>query len=228
MEDTSALEALEDHLREAPIDVTATFEGGGGHPGKQLVVVRGGIGALAKLAHQPNEKTMIRAEGAAYLLARELGWDDLVPVTVVREVRALSGESVEASVQILWPRFEVAAVANTDPLSLPDDDIWRIALFDALIRNGDRHGGNWGMVAGARPGLIDHGHSLFPPLAGVNSPFLAARRNEQIPDELLVRIDTVAERGGGRVQELVDDEPLQQLVERARRFVEDGCLRVDG
>ena len=46
MEDRSSLET---HLRDAYIDYFGVFEAraGGGHPDKELVVMRGGVGALA-------------------------------------------------------------------------------------------------------------------------------------------------------------------------------------
>src|SRR3954451_22410300 len=108
MEDAAALES---HLREAPIDLYGHFPGGGGHADKQLVVVRGGVGALAKLARNEQEARQCRSEVGVYQVARALGWADLVPVTVLREVPSPQGP-VEASVQILWPAFVTAAEAG--------------------------------------------------------------------------------------------------------------------
>src|SRR5437867_2304595 len=101
--------ALEAHLREAPVDLYGTFAAtaGGGHPDKQLVVVRGGIGALAKLARNETEVRQCRAEVGASLLARAMGAADLVPMTVYREVPSTAG-LVDASVQVLWPAFATA------------------------------------------------------------------------------------------------------------------------
>src|SRR4051794_26352783 len=100
---------LEEYLRDAAIDFVGVFETahGGGHPDKELVLFRGGIGALAKLVHDSQTEAMARSEVAAYVLAHELGWDDLVPVTVYRDVPTPEG-AADASVQILWPAFRAA------------------------------------------------------------------------------------------------------------------------
>lgn len=220
---------LEKHLREAPIDVTGVFGGGGGHPGKQLVVVRGGVGAIAKLAHHDHERQMVRAEAGTYLLARELGWDDLVPVTVIRDVPLhQEAATVEASVQVLWPTFTIGLLLSVEADALPEKDTSRAAVIDALIRNSDRHRENWGLIADRKLGLIDHGHAIFPPLAGVNSPFVTRWSNEPIPPEHLVRLQEFVDRDGGRINECISGEPLKQIVERAKGLLADGILRADG
>lgn len=74
-----ALEAvpdLEEYLRSAPIRHAVELQRpGGGHQFKQLVVLDGGFGAVAKLA-EPSDgpaPEMIRGEVAGWLLAHEVG-----------------------------------------------------------------------------------------------------------------------------------------------------------
>lgn len=91
--------ALEEYLRTAEIDLYGTFAAtaGGGHPSKEFVLVRGGIGALAKLATTDDEARQCKSEVGAYVLAHLLGWDDLVPATVLREVPTSEGWCLRAS-----------------------------------------------------------------------------------------------------------------------------------
>jgi len=61
---------------------------GGGHNDKQVMELAGGLGVVAKLALTSNaiQQEQVRAECAAPILARALGWGDLVPVTAMRAV----------------------------------------------------------------------------------------------------------------------------------------------
>lgn len=221
MEDASS---LEDHLREAPIDLYGHFEAtaGGGHPDKQLVVVRGGIGALAKLVRNEQEMRQSRAEVGAYLVAQALGWDDLIPTTVWREVPTPQG-IVEASVQVLWPAFATAAELGLNEASIDERDALRAAVLDSLLLNSDRNSGNWGMVARAKLALIDHGHTALSGLAGV-SGFAAARRGQAITAEINDQLEALVDHGVDRLTEAADHDAALAVVDRARTMVEDGVV----
>jgi hypothetical protein len=225
MEDPSSLET---HLRDAHVDYFGVFEAraGGGHPDKELVVMRGGVGALAKLARTETEMRQCRAEVMAYQLARALAWDDLVPVTVLREVPSSEGD-VQASVQVLWPAYATAEELGLDESALLEPDVWRIAVLDALLLNGDRNRGNWGMVARTKLGLIDHGNSAISGMPGV-SPFAQARRDHVLPHEVQERLEALVDRGEHQFDDYGGPDEGTALVHRAAVMLERGTLAVEG
>jgi hypothetical protein len=73
-----------------------------------------------------------------------------------------TGSDVEASVQVIWANKEV----GTDISEFDDDDVWRAATFDALVRQTDRSASNWLGVpedpahGQRKPKLIDHGYAF--------------------------------------------------------------------
>ena len=134
----------------------------------------------------------MRYEAAAWVLAKGLGWTDLVATTVLRETDAFPDvdEEVTTSLQVLWPGFELDA--NLD--QFPDEDIWRAALFDVLIFHTDRTH-NWGAVPGhgqKRLKLIDHGYA-FREWAGREfaSSFANAKAGRRFPMTSLRRSTTI-------------------------------------
>jgi hypothetical protein len=142
----AGLDELERYLEEAEITqlMEATWMGGGGHPSKFVAVFAGGGGALGKAENAAAEgPSMIRRKRAAWLLARALGWGDLVAATVLRHCEAPSGGAF-CSLQMIWPAF----TANVPEAELPEEDRWRGAIFDTLIKTQDRGGGNWLGVPG--------------------------------------------------------------------------------
>jgi hypothetical protein len=95
--------------------------------------------------------TFYKREVAAFNVAKAIGLDDLVPVTVAREIDGKSGSAQ------LWADNAV------DALNVPvgekydgEKDRLRAAAFDYLIGNTDRHGRNW-MLKDGRFVLIDNG-----------------------------------------------------------------------
>jgi len=218
---------LEDYIRTAEVDLHGHFDAqqGGGHPSKQLVLLRGGIGALAKLATTDEEARQSRSEVGAYVLAHLLGWDDLVPVTVFREVPTPSGVA-PASVQILWPAFRTAQELGIIESSIPEAEATRCAIFDGLLLNSDRNAGNWGLVAMTRLALIDNGRTVLSDFPGV-SGFANARRGQQLGDadeaplEMLGRVDP------DRLNEAVGEAATSIIVQRAQQMLESGTVLVD-
>jgi hypothetical protein len=160
--DAPELDALEQYLREAMmLRAWVGIEGqGGGHPNKWRLELDGGVYVVAKLGDDDNTARMVRAEAAAWALARVLGWEDLVAATVVRDVDLPDVGRIPASLQVIWPAFEWL----TSLESFERDDVVRAAAFDVLIRMSDRGNNNW-LGAGPRGEpkalkLIDHGHAF--------------------------------------------------------------------
>lgn len=224
--------ALEDYIRTARIVVQGPLHRGGGHPDKQLAVLEGGIGVVVKIAvaGDPVKQAQVRAERAAALLASALGWDDLVPATVFRVVESLASDDyVSASVQVVWPMFMPAVERGVSALSLPDEEIWRVALFDALALNTDRHGGNWGTIEGLdqHPRLIDHGHAFDAAVSG-GFDFINLRRNAQIPDEYRERLVTRLREPGlpDELRQLRPQSTIRKIEDLIDIFVNQGQFLV--
>lgn len=95
------------------------------------------------------------AEEACWIVARRLGMVDLVPCTVVRRMYWPSlGRVATVALQVLW-----SDAKKPFPIrSCAQNDLARAAVFDALVLNSDRHGGNWMGEAGPplQLRLIDH------------------------------------------------------------------------
>lgn len=117
-------------------------------------------------------------EASAYEVAKALGWDDLVPPTVVRSVSDLSQRDLDGmsaaialeptdtmSVQ-LWTDNAIEAGEfggwGTKPDAWRNVDtrsLGRIALLDGVIANSDRHEGNF-LIKDNRAIAIDNGISM--------------------------------------------------------------------
>ena len=105
-------------------------------------------------AHIPGDYYL--REAAASDLAEVLELDDFVPTTTVREINGRLG-----SVQGYRNNDLHSAFDADDPFEyLRRDFIGRVAAFDYLIGNQDRHYGNWLVSDSGRVVLIDHGLSL--------------------------------------------------------------------
>lgn len=130
---------------------------GGGVNKTQLVVLDNGVKAVYK-----EEQTYERMrrditsgmdkerEAAAWQVAKLVGMDDLVVPSVVRGNGSMS----------LFQQGQLAANMYGSGKYDGNNDLARAAVFDYVIGNTDRHGGNW-LVNDNKLRLIDHGLS-FP------------------------------------------------------------------
>jgi hypothetical protein len=222
---------LEDFVRTARVIQSGPMPGGGGHRDKQVVVLTGGVGAVATLAEAPDPVTYVRvrAEQAAWVLAQELGWEDLVPVTSQRVVESIfSHRDAVASVQVVWPIFQTAAELQVTAQQCPDSEIWRVAIFDALAKNSDRHAGNWGFVGDLRerPRLIDHGHA-FDASQAIQSEFVNLKRGQTLQEEEMYALSRLLERRRTtRLAGLLEPTTLDQIMSLAQAFVDSGVFSV--
>lgn len=224
---------LEDYLRTARVLHTAPLGGGGGHQHKQLLVLDGGLGVVAKLAEGPSPEIrstaakQVRGEVAAWFLAHELGWDDLVPVTMLGVVESrFTGEHVAASLQVAWPRFKLAAELALQPSSCSEYDRWRVAIFDALAGNTDRNNTNWGFIQDLDCAkLIDHGNGFGPD--PTTSQFAFDLNGQAIPNQYKTYIASfVAQEKGSRLPTVLPEETALALFARAQSFVQTGTLSI--
>jgi len=101
-------------------------------------------------------------EIGAWEVAKRVGMQDMVPVVVERVVHG------ERGALLSWQEGEVAKNVWGEGAKFDGDkDLARAAVFDYVIGNEDRHGGNWVIDedAGNKMRLIDHGLA-FPDKGG--------------------------------------------------------------
>jgi hypothetical protein len=213
---------LERYVASADIESILAWPLRGAHPSYMLVLV-GGVSVLAKPGDEaPQGPVMSRREAAAWVLARELGWHDLVAVTVMRDIPSQKnpGGTTEASLQVIWPTNEKGPALGP----LKKDDIVRAAILDALMVHGDRHGGNYLAVpptgSGVQPRLklIDHGYAFTA--NDTASPFYQAVRGQDIPDPYLSDLDHLS-KGDAKtaLEPLLDAGELGPLLDRLNRLL---------
>jgi hypothetical protein len=191
-----------------------------------LVILEAGVGVLVKPEDALDDgPRMVRREVAAWVLARLLGWNDLLATTVLREVESFtSGSRISASVQVLWPNNRPGVPVD----ELDERDTWRAGVFDALVFQSDRGGHNWLGVPREAPQLklIDHGYA-FDQNRGFNSAFFNRHRGAAIPDALVGEVQRALERYERTdLPSLLQYGELNGFVERAERLVSDGTLDV--
>lgn len=170
----------EDKMESTPVDKGKVYSLGGGVAGSYIAELPDGskavwkpndeeagmpggrkdlVGARIRDFHTPGQQT--EREVGAWVVAKAVGLDDIASPVVVKEIDGKRGALMA---------FQAGDVAKKvygfdDPKRYDGrDDLLRAAVFDYVIGNSDRHGGNW-MLAdpkGAdRIRLIDHGYA-FP------------------------------------------------------------------
>jgi hypothetical protein len=219
---------LETYLATAAVELERPLIGGGGHPDKMTLILRGGVAVAAKAGGDALQLRRAKREVAAWRLACELDFHGLVPATVLREMPAALGSAlwVEGSAQVLWPRFSTAGSKGLDAEDCEDAVSWPIAVFDTLAANSDRNEHNWGVID-EEPHivLIDHGHAFEAP--STDSPFALLHRDRAVPEPLLARIVAFADDPAeSKMRGLLTDQELAGVFSRARQIASKGMLRI--
>lgn len=228
----SALNDLETYLEDAEVrqsfafQAHGAFQGHGAHP-SLIVILEGGVGALAKPRDQEPIAGSADREAAAWLVAKALGWTDLMATTVLREIPRPNGDTTWASVAALWPM----AQPDLDPSNFTDEEIWRAAVFDVVVAAADRVGHNWlgvpSPASGGQPRLklVDHGYGFSAqPFA---SEFYNRKQGEEIPDELLADLSRFLDEGSiDGLDALLESARIDEMNDRARKLAEGGVLQI--
>ncbi len=219
---------LADYVRRADILDAGEFPNRGAHK-SYLLVLEGGLGVLAKPADEiDNGALLVRHEVAAWEVACLLGWADIVSVTILRSIPSQRdpGHMVDASLHVLWPYNQPGLTEG-----FPEDDCLRAGFFDAVIRNGDRHAGNWLAVLanGAPPRLklVDHGYAFAAGLEPPGSPFYGDRVGTGLPPEIARALGALL--GGlasSPVPRLLPAEEVASVTDRVNRLIQSGALRL--
>jgi len=192
------------------------------------LILDGGVDCLAKTANEPpGSPVECNHEVAAWIVARDLHWPDLVAATVLREMPSQIGAGMtQASVQVVWPRND----RGPDLGEFEEPEKWRAAIFDGLLAHGDRNNTNYLGVPAKAPGLkprlklIDHGIGFGAGATG--SPFFGPKQGQAIPPE---HLESLKHWRFGHVQALRDylsADELNWLGQRADRMLQSGNLIV--
>jgi len=145
-------------------DIQSSIEVEEGKNNVKRVKIKGnGEGAFKSMAGEAGfgtgEKMYIR-ERAAYLISEEAGLED-VPVTVIRKIKGEIGSLQHWSTTGTLPIDIKPKTFFTDKTrSLYKYEKDKMAFFDSLIGNSDRHAGNYLIKKSGKITYIDNGSSL--------------------------------------------------------------------
>ncbi|MFM7534205.1 MAG: SCO1664 family protein [Acidimicrobiales bacterium] len=157
---------------------------------------------------------LYRREVAAYELSAALGWD-VVPPTVVRSEAPFG----EGSLQLFVPAdFEQHYFTLHEQRPDTHDVLRTICLFDVIANNTDRKGGH--VLAGldGRLWAIDNGLCFAAEfkLRTVIWEFAG----ERVDAELLAAVAGLLDEVPAAVADLLDDDEVDAMLQRAARVVE--------
>ena len=129
-------------------------------------------------------------EAAASEVAEIVGMDDIVPPVVIREIDGRIGSVHEYRNDTLEPaKYRDWALNEVET-----GEKQRVAAFDYLIGNEDRHGGNWLIEKdGSRIVLIDHGLAF-----GTDNDYIRSGFADQAYKEEWPVVDAIGDRWDGK------------------------------
>lgn len=189
---------------------------GGAIGDAQLVALEGDGNAVFK-PHSGYDgdlkKHYIHRERAAYLVDRFLGFN-FVPPTVIREI----GDKV-GSLQEYIPSAKVGGSVRKG--DIPEEELAKLRLFDMLVRNTDRHGGNY-LFKNKKVHAIDHGLSFVNLKRGSGGyDYLGSR----IPADLQKSFARFSEWPEGKelladaLGDLLNEGEVKQFMQRLESFL---------
>jgi len=222
--EADTLDQLAEYLRGAAILHSATFAI---QASPELSLGAGERGRGSGQAGR-RERPAVRSErGSAWEVSRLLGWADMVSVTVLRQIPSFQeARETSASVQVLWPDNQPDIDRD-----FSDMDVWRAAVFDALICQTDRNGHNWLAVPSRDPApglkLVDHAYAFAPDATEPSSSFFEARRGWPLPSHVTDALrDLLDHLPTSPVAGLLPPEAVDGLADRARRLLDNGRLQL--
>jgi hypothetical protein len=140
--------------------------------------------------------------------------------TVIRTIRSYkTGLDTEASLQVIWPdNLPDAPIPTFSP-----DDIWRGAIFDAVVGHTDRGGHNW-LAVPAQPTpqlkLVDHGYAFPPGDQAPNSDFFRQNINQDLPAPFAQSLKQFrAAVPGSELEQLLNNPSVQGILERVDKLL---------
>ena len=174
--------------------------------------------ATTRLALIP-QGTQAKREEAAYLVDRQLGHFARVPPAVSTGL-----EGREGSLKLLMSEI---SEDQSDRASFPPNDVRRMALFDHIIGNLDRHSGNFLKSRDDRPIPIDHGLA-FPTANGeqghVNFHFDATFQLNPAEKSMLKTFKKDRSKVEKDLSGLLEPEAVEAMYQRVDRMLELGWI----
>ncbi len=197
---------------------------GGNIGGACLVKIEGNGNGVLKPHTRFTEEEQIQyanQERAAYLISQFIGFD-FVPLTVVKRLKNEKNSSVIASLQEFVEDASVAA--EVDLSEVPQEELVKLAIFDVLILNDDRHPGNF-LIKDNNIYAIDHGNAFDSNCIGIGmirfSRYLKTEiHNTIIPDNIIKLLKNFKKWKQGQtilthqLSELMDKEISKEYVRR--------------
>lgn len=216
---------LETYLKTAEIESVTVWPYRSTRASYQVLLI-GGVHCIAK----PTDEVAAlecNFEVAAWIVARDLGWPDLVATTVFREMPSQrSAGKTAASLQVVWPRND----RGPDLGSFDDDERWRAAIFDGLVAHTDRNDGNYLGVPAAAAGvrsrlkLVDHGIAFTG--GESNSRLYTDKRGQAIPEK---HLQAIQHWRSGHMEELspyLQPDHRKAIADRADKMLQSKSLSV--
>lgn len=227
----------EAYIADADAHVVRQKKLGGGVNGSFVVHLSNGAkGVWKPSAHEDmrplrsciEEDHQARREAAAYAVDRWLSHYAGVPPTVYRDLGGEAGalmEFVPASASVTVR--EQASRALEGPAH---EDYRRMAIFDHIIGNLDRHSGNW--LVGEEGRLVPIDHGLAFPLQNGDPgghKFFFVKPFPLRPDELSRLREFLSHRQEIRAElgALLAPEAVEALFERVEQMIEQGATNKD-
>jgi hypothetical protein len=167
--------------------------------------------------HDFPDGTLYRRERATYLVSEALGWR-IVPPTVIRD-----GPHGVGTAQLYIEHRPRASYFTMK--GVRDNDLRRMALFDAVINNADRKGGHCLEAMDGHIWGIDHGLTFHHQrkLRTVIWDYAG----EPIDEALLAEVERLlgdledGARGLAELRDLLHERELRALCERIERLLEE-------
>jgi hypothetical protein len=224
------LEDLERYLRQADVIDRAAFAVTAPHVHPTYrVILTGAVAAMVKPSDEiADGPALVGREVAAWVLAKALGWPDLLATTVLRDLPSRGTRlPVRVSLQVIWPD----CLPDAPPERFGPGDTWRAAVFDAIVGQTDRAGHNWLAVPGAagqpRLKLIDHGYCFTTGMGPPGSTFYELHSGEPIPTP---HLDAIRSLLGsfpvGDLGRLLPPSEVTDARRRAETLLERGVLQL--
>lgn len=166
------------------------------------------------------EGSLAAREAAAYLVSEGLGLG-VVPPTILRD-----GPAGEGAVQ-LW--IDHAGVQRAvDLVNASDEGLRRLALFDAIVNNGDRKGGHILPLPDGRILGVDHGvtFAVEPKLRTVLWAWRSKAFTEEEREIIDVGVQGLTDNGALRAQlsPILDGEEIDAMAARLSNLASTSCF----
>ena len=166
------------------------------------------------------EGSLAAREAAAYLVSEGLGLG-VVPPTILRD-----GPAGEGAVQ-LW--IDHAGVQRAvDLVNASDEGLRRLALFDAIVNNGDRKGGHILPFPDGRILGVDHGvtFAVEPKLRTVLWAWRSKAFTEKEREIIDVGVQGLTDNGALRAQlsPILDGEEMDAMAARLSNLASTSCF----